>query len=157
MMSENKTIDEYLVQLEHFCAYQERCVHDVKLKMQRLQIEPNFQEQIIERLIEQEFIDEKRYAISFMRSKVNLKKDGIQKMAYALRNKRIPDDIVTQAIAEIDREIYLANISGLIEKKWKTLSPKNEYAVAKRKLIAFLMGKGYRYDEFKGYLNALKG
>jgi len=141
--------------LERYCAYQERCAYDVKQKMNTMKIPLDIQTELLAELKEQKFIDDERYALSYLRSKVNFKKDGIQKIKFALSQKKIDANIIDLALQEIDRTLYQENISKLIEKKWKTLIEKNELKDAKGKLMRYLMSKGYKYDEFKTYLHFL--
>lgn len=146
---------QYLDKLERFCGYQERCIADIKKKMTTMKVEVEFQEKLIESLLEEKFIDEKRYALFFIRGKVNFKRDGFQKIKFALSQKRIPPAIINEIIEELDREQYSENVVVLVEKKWAQLILKNEKQDAKAKLIRYMMAKGYKYDEFKEYLKKL--
>lgn len=145
----------YLDKLERFCGYQERCIADVKKKMVSMKVENEFQEKLITSLIEEQFINEKRYALFFIKGKVNYKRDGFQKIKFALSQKQIPNPIINEIIDELDKEQYVENVEILLNKKWTQLNIKNEKQEAKSKLIRYMMGKGYKYDEFKDYLKKL--
>jgi regulatory protein len=107
---------------------------------------------LIDSLIDNQFLDEERYVRAFMRSKVSFKKDGLEKIRFGLMKKGIKNSIISLVFEELDKETYQSNLSNLIEKKWNTLILKIEQQEAKAKLIRYLLGKGYKYDEFKGYL-----
>ena len=143
---------KWLEKLENYCAYQERCISEVKTKMYSLKIPTLHYPSLIESLISNQFLDEERYVRAFMRSKVNFKKDGLEKIRFGLMNKGIKDAVIKLVFEELDGETYASNLNSLIEKKWTSLLLKNEKQEAKAKLIRYLLGKGYKYDEFKGLL-----
>jgi regulatory protein len=143
---------KWLEKLENYCAYQERCISDVKTKMYSLKIPTIHYPTLIESLIDNQFLDEERYVRAFMRSKVSFKKDGLEKIRFGLMKKGIKNSIISLVFEELDKETYQSNLLNLLEKKWTSLLLKNEKQEAKAKLIRYLLGKGYKYDEFKGYL-----
>ena len=148
----NVEYQKWLEKLENYCAYQERCISEVKTKMYSLKIPTLHYPSLIESLISNQFLDEERYVRAFMRSKVNFKKDGLEKIRFGLMNKGIKDAVIKLVFEELDGETYASNLNSLIEKKWTSLLLKNEKQEAKAKLIRYLLGKGYKYDEFKGLL-----
>ena len=148
----NEQYQKWLEKLENYCAYQERCISEVKTKMYSLKIPTLHYPSLIESLISNQFLDEERYVRAFMRSKVNFKKDGLEKIRFGLMNKGIKDAVIKLVFEELDGETYASNLNSLIEKKWTSLLLKNEKQEAKAKLIRYLLGKGYKYDEFKGLL-----
>ena len=148
----NVEYQKWLEKLENYCAYQERCISEVKTKMYSLKIPTLHYPSLIESLISNQFLDEERYVRAFMRSKVNFKKDGLEKIRFGLMNKGIKDAVIKLVFEELDGETYASNLNSLIEKKRTSLLLKNEKQEAKAKLIRYLLGKGYKYDEFKGLL-----
>jgi regulatory protein len=148
----NEEYQKWLEKLENYCAYQERCISEVKTKMYSLKIPSLHYPSLLESLIENKFLDEERYVRAFMRSKVSFKKDGLEKIRFGLMKKGIKDAVIKQVFEELDSETYASNLNSLIEKKWTSLLLKNEKQEAKAKLIRYLLAKGYKYDEFKGLL-----
>jgi regulatory protein len=148
----NEEYQKWLEKLENYCAYQERCISEVKTKMYSLKIPTLHCPSILESLIENKFVDEERYVRAFMRSKVSFKKDGLEKIRFGLMKKGIKDEDIKLVFEELDSETYASNLNSLIEKKWISLLLKNEKQEAKAKLIRYLLAKGYKYDEFKGLL-----
>lgn len=143
----------WLEKLENYCAYQERCIQDVRRKMTRMKIPESDFSLLIQKLVEEKFIDEARYARAFLRSKVTNKRDGIQKIKYALKAKGISEAVIQEVFEDLDKSEYEDNLQNLLKKKWEILIQKNEKQDAKNKLIRFLLGKGYRYEEFKKWLS----
>lgn len=148
----NEEYQKWLEKLENYCAYQERCISEVKTKMFSLKIPSLHFPSLLESLIENKFLDEERYVRAFMRSKVSFKKDGLEKIRFGLMKKGIKDEDIKLVFEELDSETYASNLNSLIEKKWISLLLKNEKQEAKAKLIRYLLAKGYKYDEFKGLL-----
>ena len=148
----NEEYQKWLEKLENYCAYQERCISEVKTKMYSLKIPTLHSLSLLESLIENKFLEEERYVRAFMRSKVSFKKDGLEKIRFGLMKKGIKDEDIKLVFEELDSETYASNLNSLIEKKWTSLLLKNEKQEAKAKLIRYLLAKGYKYDEFKGLL-----
>lgn len=146
---------KFLDKIENYCAYQERCLADVKKKMAKLNVPVPYINPIIHSLIESKFIDEERFARAYVRSKLHFKKDGIEKLKFGLKTKRISAEIINQVLAELEADTYMENLKSLLEKKWRTLEVKNEKQEAKAKLIRYLMSKGYRYEEFKNLVSKI--
>lgn len=148
----NEEYQKWLEKLENYCAYQERCISEVKTKMYSLKIPPLHYPSLVESLLENKFLDEERYVRSFMRSKVSFKKDGLEKIRFSLMKKGIKDAVIKLVFEELDKEVYQTNLESILEKKWSSLILKSEKQEAKAKLIRYLLAKGYKYDEFKGLL-----
>lgn len=145
----------WIEKLERYCAYQERCTSDVVKKMASLNVDGISQNKLIQELKDSGFIDDRRYALFFLKSKVNTKRDGIQKIVYALKQKKIDAQIISEVLLEIDRDTYTENIELLIQRKWAQISIKNDKKLGIQKLIRYLMSKGYKYDEFNSYIHKL--
>jgi regulatory protein len=151
----DKQFDIWLDKLERFCSFQERCISDVEKKMTTLKVDDELKSKLIECLVEAEFLDERRYTLFFIRAKVRIKRDGVQKIKSALFQKKIPGALIQEVLEELDRELYSENVQLLLTKKWAQLVQRNEKQDAKNKLIRYLMGKGYKYDEFNIFLKKL--
>lgn len=152
MDTNSDEVKVWLDKLERYCAYQERCISDVKTKMYNLKIPKEEMSFFLDKLIEDKFIDELRYARAFLRAKTNFKKDGLEKIRFALMQKGIPAATIAEVFEDLDRDLYDENLKALIDKKWPSLYQKNEKQEAKAKLIRFLLSKGYKYDDFKNLL-----
>ena len=84
--------------IEKYCAIQERCIFDVKIKLKEWQISSKKISQIITNLIDNDFINESRYAESFCRGKFKIKKWGRIKIIYELKKKKISQDNINKGI-----------------------------------------------------------
>lgn len=131
-----------LHKIESYCAYQERCKKEVEEKLKNLGATSIQKLGIIIKLELDGFLDEQRYADSYVRGKFNLKKWGISKIKFNLKAKGIDDRKIKIAIQQIENERYTQNIEHLIHKKWKILKDDN-IAKKKDKVFRFLLTKGY--------------
>lgn len=143
------SIDSLKLKMEYYCSYQERCIYDVAKKMDVYDLDESERNEIIAHLQSHQFLDENRFVALFIKSKVNLKKDGVNKIKAALYAKRIDPKLIQEHLKDIEAAIYSENMAKLITKKRQELLAKNEPAEAKQKLIRYLMSKGYNYGEFR--------
>lgn len=127
-----------------FCAYQDRSVYETRLKIRSLKIQEMNEDQLIDRLIADKFLDDVRFAQHFVQGKMNAKGWGVAKIKQGLFQKGIPESIIKEVLREIDETQYLDNLKREIQ-KWKKVNDMN--AQTKPKLIRFLMSKGYSYDQ----------
>lgn len=134
--------DDALLKLEHYCAYQDRCHKEVREKLLSLGIYGEDLDDIMVSLINNNFLNEERFARSFARGKFRMKKWGKSKIIYALRGKGISDYCLKKAMEEIELEDYNTALISLINKKWKTVKEKNLF-LKKGKVAKFIIQKGY--------------
>lgn len=132
-----------------FCSYQERSRLEVRRKMAALKMPPAEAERLLADLVEMNFVSDERFAESFIRGKMNIKRWGKVKMRIELHQRGIPDEIIRQKFDEIDDEQYFANLRYLVE-KWSRENPQGE----KIKLMKFLLSKGYEMGDINAILNS---
>jgi regulatory protein len=145
---ESLGFNEILKRLEYFCAYQERCEFDVLEKIKKLGLQnPEKTEMLIKRLQKDGFLDQKRFVNSYITGKVSIKKWGVNKIRAGLVQKRIEPVIIARGIMEIDAGLYQENLQALFEKKILALKDYKTDCQQKSKVIRFLSGKGYSFEE----------
>jgi regulatory protein len=130
--------------MARYCSYQERTVNQVMEKLAGKNIDDRNSGKIIEKLVQEGFINEERYAVSFMLGKFRQNKWGKNKIRYALRNKGIDDRLIELAAEQIDSDEYSEQIRTLVRKKASEI--KSEPYVKKNKIANFLIGKGFEPD-----------
>ena len=135
--------EDALSRLQQLCSTKEYCSFDLTQKLTQWGIEDGTR--ILERLMEDKFLDEQRYASAFANDKWKFGKWGRQKIAYALRGKHIPDNIIEEAFANIDEEAYTEMVKNELEKKRKSIKEKDEFKL-KQKLFRFAQSRGYELD-----------
>jgi regulatory protein len=118
-----------LTKLARYCAYQERCISEIKQKIQDLSGSEQ-QDAYIQWLQENNYLNEQRFIGLFIRSKFNQKKWGRGKIQFELRKKGIPDSEIQMHWNEIAEEDYTMALKVLLEKKASSLksgTPNEKY------------------------------
>ena len=87
-MKKKYTNRDAAIKLMKYCSYQERCHQEVNKKLYDWGFYKDDRDEIIVRLIEENFINEERFARAFTRGKFNIKKWGKQKITYASIKKK---------------------------------------------------------------------
>ena len=142
MQKKYLTKEQAIQKLRHYCAYQERSHSDVQQKLWELGVSRSEHDEIISSLIEDDYLNEERFAKQFVGGKFRMKDWGKKKIYYALKEKKISEYVIKIAMKEIDEEGYKKTIQQLAEKKYALL--KNEqYMVRKKKTMDYLLQKGY--------------
>ena len=130
--------------MARYCSYQDRTINQVREKLAGRSIDTHNSEIIIEKLINEGFINEERYAISYMLGKFHQNKWGRNKIRYLLLNQGIAERFIENAAGQIDEEEYDTQIRKMIRKKAGEI--KSERYVKKNKIANFLIGKGFEPD-----------
>ena len=137
--------EQALQKLKHYCAYQERCHSKVKEKLYNLGIWKKEHDEIIATLIEENYLNEERFAIAFAGGRFRIKKWGRTKITYELKQKQISDYCIKKALKQIDEEDYLKVLGKLAKEKYASLK-NDQHLIRKKKTIDYLQQKGYEYE-----------
>lgn len=140
------TFDQIKEKLAHFCVYQDRCHWEVEQKMREFHLIPEARDLILIELIQENFLNEERFARSFVRGRFNQKKWGRNKIRQALKQRRIPEKLIELAMDEIDEDDYLALLEELFYKKQHELSHEREGMKKQTKIRNFLLQRGFESE-----------
>ena len=143
-------IKDAIYKAQSLCSRSEKCSFDVIKKLYDWKADRDDFDEIIESLIDDNYIDEERYAIAFAKDKFKFNKWGKIKITYVLRQKNIPSDFINNAIGNISDKDYYQTILNELEKKLKSIKDSDSKKI---KLIRFGSSKGYESDII---FNALK-
>ena len=136
------TPDQVLDKMAKYCAYQERCVKDVKDKLKTFDIPQESKDEILDYLLDNRFVNDERFARSFVRGKVNQSGWGVNKIRFHLMKKGIDKDMIDEALGQTDEEVYKQKLIDILKAKSKTVKAETDFE-RKRKLAAFAMQKGF--------------
>lgn len=128
--------------MEYYCAYQERCYKEVEEKLYSYAVTVSEKEAILTHLIEQNFVNEERFAQSFVRGKHNYKLWGKNRIIIELKYRNISSRIIEIALKELPETTYLSNFHALAEKNWEN-STERKGPKKTKKFVDFLLRKGY--------------
>lgn len=136
------TIEQIKRKLEQYCVYQDRCHKEVEKKLSDYNLIPEAKELILLHLLQENFLNEERFAKSFARGKFRIKKWGKPRIIRELKFRDISAYNIKTALKEIDEEEYVATLHELATKKNSTISEENIFK-RKKKLVDFLQYRGY--------------
>ena len=136
------TPDQVLDKMAKYCAYQERCVKDVRDKLKTFEIPEEEKAKILDYLLDNRFVNDERFAKSFVRGKVNQSGWGVNKIRFHLIQKGIDKDIIEEALGQTDEEAYRQRLIEILKTKSKTVKAANDFE-KKRKLATYAMQKGF--------------
>lgn len=139
------TVDEIKRKIEQFCVYQDRCHKEVEQKMRDYELIPEAREMILLSLMQDNFLNEERFAKSFARGKFRIKSWGKQRIIRELKFRDISAYNIKTALKEIDENEYLETIYRVTENRNNVISESDNYK-RKKKLIDFLMRKGFENE-----------
>lgn len=136
------TPGEALNKAAAYCTLCERCVSEVTAKLTAWGVPHCEHEKIITRLIEEKFINEARYCHAFVNDKVRFNRWGRIKIRAALSEKRLPRELINEAMDNIDEELYTTSLAEVIAAKRKELKGVNDYTT-KQKIMRFAASRGF--------------
>jgi len=136
------TPDQVLDKMAKYCAYQERCVKDVRDKLKTFDLPQEEKDKILDYLLDNRFVNDERFARSFVRGKINQSGWGVNKIRFHLIQKGIAKDIIDEALGQTDEEVYRQRLFDILKTKSKTIKAETDFE-RKRKLAAYAMQKGF--------------
>jgi regulatory protein len=134
--------DQVLDKMAKYCAYQERCVKDVRDKLKTYDLHQEDRDKILDYLLDNRFVNDERFAKSFVRGKVNQSGWGLNKIRFHLMQKGIAKDLIDEALGQTDEDLYRQRLIDILKTKSKTIKAENDFE-RKRKLAAYAMQKGF--------------
>jgi regulatory protein len=144
-MAESLPYTEALKKLQHYCAYQERCHLEVSAKLKQLNVSIPYRDSIIVYLIENNYLNEERFARSFARGKHRIKFWGRNRIVNELKARFISAPNIKYALSEISDEEYYDTFDKLSERLWDSTLEKN-LLKKRKKCCDYLLRKGWESD-----------
>ena len=146
--------EEAFKKIKHYCGYQERSHNEVKEKLYGFGLYKAEVEEIISDMIENNYLNEERFAIHFAGGKFRIKQWGRKKILYQLQQKGVNKSNIKIALKEIDEEQYLATLEKLAFRKWTELTGE-QYLLRQSKTNAYLLHKGYEQSLISSVIQQL--
>ena len=134
-----------------YCALQDRCISEIKLKLRVWNIDRSYFGKIISKLIDEGFLDEKRFAINYTGGKFRIKGWGKLKIAAGLRARSIPLPLIQQALTTINKDDYTLCLETLLKKKLKQLGSNTQEN--RQKAAYFAASRGFETGLIAVYLH----
>ena len=153
MKKQSLSIKEVQKKLEHYCAYQERSHRQVIDKLKEINIIAI--DQIVSDLIQNNYLNENRFAKSFTRGKFRIKSWGKKRIIFELKRHQVSDYNIKNALQEISETDYIETLNKLSKKVWKS-SKGNILSKRKIKFISALQYRGWETDLIYDQLNKME-
>lgn len=136
------SVDEATRKLEGYCAYQDRCHKEVISKLREMNMIPQAIDLIVGHLIQENFLNEERFARSFARGKFKIKKWGKNRIVNELKHRDISKYNITMALKEIESKEYLNTFNVLAKKRLSEIREK-DLQKRRKKLADYLLYRGW--------------
>jgi regulatory protein len=143
------TKEQAIPKIKYYCGYQERCQAEVKEKLYSMGLWKNDVEEIVSQLIVENYLNEERFARLFAGGKFRIKKWGRVKIKWELKQKKLSEYCIRQAMKEINDDAYRETLKKLADEKWKMMKTEKNSFIKNSKLQDYLVKKGYEYDLIK--------
>jgi regulatory protein len=149
------TVDEAQKKLENYCAYQERCHKEVKTKLKDMKMIPEAIDKIMVYLIQNNFLNEERFAKAFVRGKFRIKHWGKNRLVRELKFRDISKYAISIALKEIDDSEYYLTLDELVKKRISQVNENDKFK-KKKKVADYLLYRGWEsglvYEKLNEYL-----
>lgn len=132
-----------LEKIKSFCAYQERSHYEVRSKLLSLKVYGLDLENIMTLLIEENYLNEERFAKAYAGGKFRIKHWGKRKIMEGLKQHQLSSYCIQQGMKEIEEEDYHQTFERLAEKKWEELSREKNYLSRMNKLKNYMLQRGF--------------
>lgn len=140
--------------LAQHCSYRERSAAEVLQKMERMGIIEAERPALLDKLQQDGFQSESRFARAFSRDKVNLEEWGRIKIRQHLQQRGVEESQIQDAFTFIDEELYHANLSRILKRHAAGLRGKSAFELRGR-LLRFASGRGYETDLIWNHIREL--
>jgi regulatory protein len=140
--TETYTLKEATKKLKGYCAYQERCHKEVVQKLRDMNMIHQAIDEIITHLIQENYLNEERFAQSYARGKFNIKKWGRVRITNELKFRGISRYNIKTALQEIEDDLYLITLDALSTRRLESIKETNTQK-KRKKLADYLLYRGW--------------
>ncbi len=148
--------DKIITRAAKLCSTAEKCSHDMWTKMIAWGLEEREADKAVAYLVEHKFLDDSRFARYFVKDKLKFNKWGRIKIGYVLRQKQLPEDVINEALREINADTYTEILDQLVLHKMRSAGDLSIPA-NKAKVLRFAAQKGFTAEEVYRSLDRVQG
>lgn len=149
-MDEKKAFFRYSA----LCAKSEHCEYDIREKMRRTDLTTEQQQRIIDALRRDKYIDDSRYASTFVRDKLQFNGWGEQKIRFELHRRQISDEAINAALAETDATQFDQKLLKAMQAKMRSAHDSDPYKL-RAQLMRFGASRGFSFDQVSRVIDEL--
>lgn len=140
-----KSAQQALQALMRLCSRAEKSTGDAMRLMRTWGVPEAERQGVVDTLIAQRFISNRRYAEAYAREKSSLAGWGPKKIAMQLRVKGVEREIITEVISQYDCDTHRERLTERLQRKLRTTKAASEYEL-RGKLLRYALSLGYDYD-----------
>lgn len=144
-MKKELTKEQVLLKLTSMCSTAEHCSGEMIRKMELWKVPSAMQAEVMEYLVKEKYVDDRRFCRFFVNDKIKYNKWGRRKVEQALWEKRIDAAVAREVLDEVPDDIYVGILSELLKQKRKSVKGGSDYEI-KCRLVRFAVGRGFTYD-----------
>lgn len=148
-MEKNKALSKCM----QMCSKKEYCITDIRTKLETWELPPDDIDEIIARLIEEKFLDEKRYVQAFVNDKFRFNKWGRNKIKYMLKQKYVPRSLIIEGLQTINQNDYMELLKQLVNDKKRKVTGNSDYE-RNGKVVNYLVSRGFETDLIFKFVNS---
>ena len=142
-----------LKRITKYCAGAEKSTHDVITKLTEWGVGEEDTEIILKKLRSEKFVDDTRYAKTYVSEKWDLSRWGKIKILNSLRQKNIDENVIGSALKEIDEKAYIEGLQEMLRKKYKDVKSGDAASDAKR-VMMFAMSRGFEEELISDWIES---
>lgn len=143
MNTKELTTSEAQIRLEELCVKAERCEYELREKLRRWRIPADEAENIMQTLKTHKFVDNERFTRAYVNDKIKFARWGKRKVYQALTQKRIPSEIIREALDTVDADLYQSNLDDFFASKIKAHPELKDSFEGRTKLFRYAISRGY--------------
>jgi regulatory protein len=140
------SLQEAWGKIQKYCAYQERCHKEVKEKLYSYSLSTNEVDELTDRLIQENYLNEERFAKAYAGGKFRVKKWGRIKILLELKFRDISPYCIKEGMKEIDDVLYYEQLKTILYKRWEAMRKESNVLMRRKKTSSYLIAKGYEPD-----------
>ena len=145
-------MEDFFLKASYYCSLSEHCIQKVREKLMQWETPKEYINPIIDKLLEDDYINEERFARAFVKDKFRFNHWGRIKISTHLRALGISSENIATAMQEIDDEEYEKMLDEIVEKKRKSIKNGTDYEI-RAKLLRHALSRGFEYEIIASKLN----
>lgn len=145
-MSNERLVKQAKAKAAKYCSLRERAPYQVMEKLLGWELEENVAHQILTELVQENYVNEERFARAYCHDKFEFNKWGKQRIRMELSRLKVGENLIQEGLNSIDPDRYWDILQGLGEKKYESLRTETNSWKRKQKTTAYLLRKGFEMD-----------
>jgi regulatory protein len=125
-----------------YLGFRPRSQAEVERYLREKDYPPEVIAQTIQRLQQQQFVDDQAFAQFWLENREKFKPRGRQALRYELRQKGLASDVIDEALTDLDEDESAWGAVSSKLSRWRNLDEQT----FKQKVMAFLSRRGFNYE-----------